>query len=686
MSLLTARNLAQSFGAVDLFAGISFAVPDNARIGLVGPNGAGKTTLLRLLTGEAVPASGRVERARDLKLGYLHQEAVDAFADTQGTVWDEMHRVFGSVRADGEQLAQIEHAMAAGDHDPELLARYGELQARFEAAGGYDHEQRIKRVLEGLGLGEETWGLPVAVFSGGQKTRALLAKLLLEQPDLLVLDEPTNHLDVSAVEWLEGFLIGWPGAFLVVSHDRYFLDRVAGTIWELADGILEEYAGNFSAYMAQRAERWARRRKVFDEVKARLARDLDFIRRNMAGQNTNQAQGRLARLAREVEAIHAGGLGVLDQIRSVGWLQATGSLDMLRASDKVNDVGRRIDELRAPSGALPEVSIRLAPSPRGGDIVLRTHDLVVGFPGAPLFRAEDIELRRGACAALIGANGTGKTTLLRTIVGQHDPLEGTIRLGANIVVGYFAQAHEDLAPGNTVLAELQRHHGLETGPARSHLGRFLFTGDDAFKRVADLSGGERGRLALAVLVLKGANFLIMDEPTNHLDIVAQEVLQAVLEAFDGTVLLVTHDRWVVDRLATEIWPLENARLRVFDGGYHAYQARQASQPSSQTSQTGPLTAAARSAAATPAPSPGNGARDADAALSKNEQRRRQREAKELEARIDALEARLDQIAAEIQAASEAGDYDAIQSATDRHADAMSDRDRLYAQWVASADA
>lgn len=670
MTVLTATRLAVSFGDFDLFSGITLSVPPDGRIGLVGPNGVGKTTLLLILAGLGLPSSGSVARARGARVGYLPQEAADAFVGDAGTVYAEMLEAFEDLRADEVRLGEMEAEISRGGADPELIERYSRLQEQFEHQGGYDYTVRIRRTLTGLGFGPDRWDMPLAQLSGGQKTRALLARLLLDRPDLLILDEPTNHLDIEAVEWLEGMLAAWEGALVVVSHDRYFLDRAVNTIWEMAPAGIETYRGNYSAYVHQRAERWTRRMKEYEAMKARFEKELDFIRRNIAGQQTRMAQGKLSRLGREVEAVHAGGLDALSAIQSKGWLQATASLDMERPSDRVNDVGRRIGELRPPAGAPPAIHLRLRTDARGGDIVLRTDGLTVGYPGRALFTADDILLTRGRRAALIGGNGSGKTTFLRTIREEIAPLAGSIKMGGGQQIGYFAQAQDGLNPDDTVLEALLAQGRHLPGEARSYLAQFLFREDDVYKRVSSLSGGERGRLALAVLALDGANLLLLDEPTNHLDIPSQEILEAVLAGFEGTLLLVSHDRYLVDRLATEVWALEDGRLRVYPDGYQGYlEARRNADGRARTADTsapGPATVE------TPA--------DGRLRLSKNEQQRRAATAAQLEARIAELESEIVDLTRALQAASEAGAFTEIQRLSDAITATQAQVDASYAEW------
>lgn len=570
MAVLTASNLGQSFGAADVFDNISVSIANDAKIGLVGPNGVGKTTLLLILAGATKPESGTIHRARNKRLGYLPQEAAQAFIGQRQSVYEEMLTVFAELREEESRLRKMEAEMVGGEVSEEFMSQYGAALEQFELSGGYEYDVRIKQVLEGLGFNEDDRGLQLDHLSGGQKTRALLGRLLLEKPDLLILDEPTNHLDVAAIEWLESTLKVWEGAVLLVSHDRYFLDRVVNTIWEMSPHQIEVYRGNYSAYVNQRQERWAERQQNFEDQKERLEKELDYIRRNIAGQRTQMAKGKLSRISRELDAIQRSGMG---SIQGKSWSQISNAMGGSRRRPmNVAEAAEAIKGLHRPDGSQRSFSVELRKAQRSGKIVIRTSNLTVGYPDKPLFTAEDLELHRLECAALIGPNGTGKTTFLKTILGEVEPLAGQIRLGASVEIGYFAQAHEQLNPNNQVIDELIRHHEMLVHEARNYLAQYLFQGDDAFKLVESLSGGERGRLALAILALEGANFLLLDEPTNHLDLPAQEMLQNVLENFEGTVLLVTHDRYLVDRLATQLWLLDDGQLQVFEGTYQEYLA------------------------------------------------------------------------------------------------------------------
>jgi ATP-binding cassette subfamily F protein 3 len=562
MSLITASSLSKSFGAEDIFREVSFSVAKGARFALVGPNGIGKTTLLRILVGLEEPSSGKVTRSRSLRIGYLPQEA-----DFQlgGTVWDACISVFADLIRQQGELEKLEQEMSDASKRDQALIRYGSLQEDFERRGGYIYQVRIRQVLTGLGFDPSDFKLALDHLSGGQRTRAYLAKLLLSNPDLLLLDEPTNHLDINAVEWLEGYLSQWEGAAVIVSHDRYFLDHACNALLEMALSGSEFYRGNYSMYLRERENRWNHRVEVFESERDKLMKDVEYIRKNISGQNVQQAKGKLRRLTRIVQAIEQVGM---DAVVSTNWSQL--DVETTTSPFSVEEAEKHVRSLRSPVRATPDLGLHLRSSRRSGDLVIRTHDLQVGYPGKLLFTAPDIELRRTDCAALIGPNGAGKSTFLKTILGQLEPLAGEVTLGASLHIGYFAQAHEGLDPEKTVLDEIMAASpGMLPYQGRDYLGKYLFSGDDAFKKVSMLSGGERGRLALAKLALQDTNLLLLDEPTNHLDIPSQEVLQAVLDAYQGTILLVTHDRYLVDALATQIWEVnpEENHLEAFNGTY-----------------------------------------------------------------------------------------------------------------------
>ena len=525
MSLLTANGLGRSFGATSIFADIDLRIEAGDRIGLVGPNGEGKTTLLKLIAGIDPPTAGEMHRRRDLRVSYLAQD--DGQPPAAQTLWESTLSAFAQLR----ELERQMHEQATRLVDDDALRRYAQMQAEFERRDGYIYESRIKQILEGLGFGEQDLHRPLPEFSGGQRTRAALGRLLLESPDLLLLDEPTNYLDLQAVEWLEHWLSEASASYVIVSHDRYFLDRVSGRIWEMAFGRLETYRGNYSAYARQRQERYERRLKEWEAQQAYVAKTEDFVRRFLAGQRTKEAQGRRRRLARHL----------------------------------------REDGVDKPQQH-KRVHLHLGEAERSGDDVLMLHDLALGYsPEVPVVKAEEALIQRGECIAVMGSNGAGKTTLVRSILGELSPLSGELRLGARVQIGYLPQLQEHLDPAHTVLDSVQQV-SPESKPAelRNLLGGFLLSGDDVDKQIRELSGGERSRVSLARLVLAGANFLILDEPTNHLDLTSQEVLEQVLDDFDGTVMLVSHDRYLIQSLATGIWRIEAGELSSFDGDWEQF--------------------------------------------------------------------------------------------------------------------
>jgi ATP-binding cassette, subfamily F, member 3 len=602
MTLVTASNLSKFYGADEVFSGLALEVPPKARIAIVGPNGAGKTTLIHLLLGMDLPTEGTISVARDTRMAYLPQrpELVG-----NHTLWEEQLRAFADLRDIEIQLHDLAAQMTdAATHDA-ALAKYSPLQEQFERRGGYTYETRIRMVLTGVGFPPEDYETPLTMLSGGQKTRALLARLLLEEPDMLVLDEPTNHLDIQAVEWLEDFLQSFPGAVIAVSHDRYFIDHFASAVWELDFGQLEVYRGNYTHYTQQREERRERLAKEFEQQQEFITKEQDYIRKHMGSRWTAQAKGRLKKL------------------------------ETMKRRGKIVQSGPR--ERR-------DMILRLQEAHRSGNQVLVTENLAVGYPDDReiLFKAPDLTLLRGETAAIIGPNGAGKSTLLKTLLGNLQPLEGQARLGASVQVGYFAQAHEGLNPRNSIIDEITSLKPMPQSEARNFLGLFLFGGEDVFRPIESLSGGERGRVALAKLTLSGANLLLLDEPTNHLDIEAQEVLQAVLDEFNGTILLVSHDRYLIDALATQIWEVRRGELVVFNGTYAEYVAAR-NQRVLQEQTTKDTNGASRRKAAQYAPK----------VHGMNPYQLKQK-ISELEAQIERLEQQMKDLHAAIEAASAAG--------------------------------
>ncbi len=626
MALLTTSNLSKAYGPEDIFDGVSLSIPHRARIGLVGPNGIGKTTLLRILIGEESPSGGQVNRARNLTIGYLPQEAR---LHSEKTLWEECKEALSELLEMGERLEKLEAAM--NDPDTEkaeaAIESYGSLQMEFERRGGYLIENRIRQTLEGLGFVDKDFHRPMTKLSGGQRTRAVLARLLLSEPNLLLLDEPTNHLDIAAIEWLEAYLRDWDGAVLIVSHDRYFLNQVVNTILEMTPAI-ETYHGNYSSYLEQREARYERRMAEFKSQQIFIEKEEDYIRRNIAGQNTRQAQGRRKRLERLMK-----------------------------------------DNLIKPVTTSRRIHLNLQTGDRSGDLVLRTRDLHIGYHDdkKTLFALPDLTLLRGECAAIIGPNGAGKTTFLKTLLEQIPPLSGEVILGANLHIGYFAQAHEGLHPDWTLMEEIDAiAPHLLPAEVRNYLAKFMFTEDDVFKQVSVLSGGERGRLALACLALQGANLLLLDEPTNHLDLAAQEVLQSIMADFNGTILLVSHDRYLIDVLGTQIWEVqpEDKSLAVFEGTYSEYRS---------ATQAKALAEAAQQAEESPVETKSTRPR---ASGMNNRQRQRLKQLEKLEEEIAQLEHELGEITRCFEDPPEdpgaihelSRDYEAIQRKMDKKLD------------------
>jgi len=548
--LLSCENLRKHFGAQEIFKRLNCRIEDDDRIGLVGPNGAGKTTLIRILAGLEEPTEGTIDRKSGLRVGYLPQKP--PLIEGQ-TVWDAALDVFRDVRAMEDELHRLSDDLADPSTYDAALKKYSKLQHELEARGGYGYEQSIKRVLSGLGFPEERWHTPLVEFSGGQRTRAFLARLLLEDPELLILDEPTNHLDLDSLEWLESWLAERKHALLIVSHDRWFLDKVTTRTWEMTFGVLEAYRGKYSHYLRQREERFTDRMSQWEAQQAYIERTKEFVRRFIAGQRSKEAQGRRAHLEKFMER-------------------------------------EAIPKPRRPK----RVRIQLPTDKITGDLVLQTKNLSVGYtPGHPVVEVDVQEVRRGQRVAFVGPNGTGKTTLLKTLMDRLKPLTGKVRLGAGVEIGYLSQAQDELDPNETVLGTLKALKQIfPDEEARTILGAFLFGGEDVYKRVKDLSGGERSRLALARISVMGATVLMLDEPTNHLDIAAQEELQEALNSFEGTIFFVSHDRYLVQSLATHLWIIDAGKLEPIDGDWDAYLAWRDKQTGKTTAEALPAQAVA----------------------------------------------------------------------------------------------
>ncbi len=518
----------KSYGTQDVLRGTSLQVNPGEHVGLVGRNGSGKTTIFRLISNEETADRGDVVRARGVRLGMLAQHI---HFEAGSTVHESALAAFGHLQQIEHEMHELEHRMAEAPDDLEqVLERYSDLQHQFEREGGFEYTAKAEAILQGLGFDRSTWTLETEKLSGGQQNRLGLARLLLAEPDVLLLDEPTNHLDVKAVEWLEEFLLDYQSAFVIVSHDRYFLDRSCRRIIELENGRASSFTGNYSDYLVERDERREAQQRAYDNQQQLIAKTQEFIRRNIAGQKTKQAKSRRKMLEK------------LDRIDAVRPDQSSGDF-------------------------------RLQSIARTGNHVLMVNEAAIGYGDKSLASDISFILRRGECLGIIGPNGSGKTTFLRTILKKIPPLEGEIRWGTKVEIGYYAQQLDDLDDRNEIIMELRRVAlpSATAGELRSFLAKFLFTGDDVYKHVRDLSGGEKGRLALAKLIYSRVNVLVLDEPTNHLDIPSREALEEALDAFEGTIVTISHDRYFLDRVATQILALDGeGGAEHYEGDYTEY--------------------------------------------------------------------------------------------------------------------
>lgn len=521
---LVVDKIAKSFGVHEVFKDVSFMVEKGEHIGLVGVNGSGKTTLLHCLLEPAYIDSGSIRFEQGISVGYVQQ----GFTDIKGSIWEFMLQSCPEILHLREKLQRLETEVSdAADETLEaLMDEYTRVTKRYEYLDGYQYENRIKRVLIGLGYTENWWEQDAATLSGGQKTRLMLAAALVRNPDFLILDEPTNHLDIVMTQWLEAYLREFKGGLLVVSHDRAFLDNVAVRILEMEGGRLQSFKGNYSRYLEQKAIQTATLEAAYAAQQDYIARTEAYIRRFKAGIKSKMARGRQSQL-------------------------------------------NRLERLDAPVRH-EEFELRLPAATECADRVLIMEDLTIGYGDKVLAQSINITLRRGEKAALLGANGTGKTTLLKTILGEVQPLKGKAKIGNRVQIGYFSQSYERLEPKQTLLENFVMEYGFTEERTRSLLGGMLFHGDDVFKEIGTLSGGQKARLVLLKLVLDGANCLVLDEPTNHLDIMAREAVEAALTAFDGTVLVVSHDRYFINEVADRIWEIENAELKDYKGNYDFY--------------------------------------------------------------------------------------------------------------------
>lgn len=595
MIILQANKIERSFAGEVLFDNISLQVDERDRIALVGKNGAGKSTLLKILVGEEEPTSGEINKKRDLSLSYLAQ---DSRFESSNTIYDEMLHVFDDLRKTEKSLRQMELDMGetTGADLEKLMQDYDRLSEEFRQAGGFTYEADIRAILNGFKFDESMWQMKIEELSGGQNTRLALAKMLLEKPNLLVLDEPTNHLDIETIAWLENYLVNYSGALLIVSHDRYFLDKVATITLDLTKHSLDRYVGNYSSFVEQKEQKLLTEAKNYEKQQKEIAALEDFVNRNLVrASTTKRAQSRRKQLEK---------MERLDKPEA-----GTKSAHMTFHSDKTS-----------------------------GNVVLTVEEAAVGYDDQILSEPINLDIRKMNAVAIVGPNGIGKSTLIKSIVGQIPFIKGEARFGANVEVGYYDQTQSKLTPHNSVLDELWNDFKLTPEvEIRNRLGAFLFSGDDVKKTVGMLSGGERARLLLAKLSMENNNFLILDEPTNHLDIDSKEVLENALIDFDGTLLFVSHDRYFINRVATQVLELSEEGSTLYLGDYDYYLEKKAELEA----------LAAAQAEAEPASSTeevtGN-----DYHL----QKQNQKELRKITRRIEQLEAEMEELDQKIQAITE----------------------------------
>ncbi|HKG12879.1 MAG TPA: ABC-F family ATP-binding cassette domain-containing protein [Pyrinomonadaceae bacterium] len=643
--LFRLTDVYKSYASQDVLRGASLQVNPGEHVGLVGRNGAGKTTLFRLITGEESPDRGDVVRARGVRLGLLEQH-VDFEPGT--TVHEAALAAFKELQDIEHEMHQLEHRMAEASDDLDaVLERYSELQHEFERLGGFEYAAKAEAILQGLGFERDTWATPAEILSGGQKNRLGLARLLLAEPDVLLLDEPTNHLDVSAVEWLEEFLAAYKSAYVIISHDRYFLDRACTRIVEVELGRAVSYNGNYSRFLVEREEQREIQQRAYENQRQLIAKTEDFIRRNLAGQKTKQAKSRRTML-------------------------------------------QKLERVEAVRPDAPQGNFQMQKVERAGVHVLTAKEAAVGYPGNLLAEGISFVLNRGECLGVIGPNGSGKTTFVKTVLGKLPQLAGEIRLGSNVSVGYYAQQLDDLDERNEIIMELRRvaPSSATAGELRGFLARFLFTGDDVYKHVRDLSGGEKGRLALAKLIYSRVNVLVLDEPTNHLDIPSREALEEALDAYDGTIVTISHDRYFLDRVATQILALDGeGHAEHYDGDYTEYHdwkaalraeasergRAAASKPAQEVKPKADVKAGAASSSSASKPQGGGGQK-------KSKKKGGERDPQAVEAEVAEAEKRLASLAEELASPGVARDHALLARLNQEYSKADERLRALYEEW------
>ncbi|WP_049490626.1 ABC-F family ATP-binding cassette domain-containing protein [Streptococcus oralis] len=594
MIILQANKIERSFAGEVLFDNINLQVDERDRIALVGKNGAGKSTLLKILVGEEEPTSGEINKKKDISLSYLAQ---DSRFESENTIYDEMLHVFDDLRRAETQLRQMELEMGekSGEDLDKLMADYDRLSENFRQDGGFTYEADIRAILNGFKFDESMWQMKIAELSGGQNTRLALAKMLLEKPNLLVLDEPTNHLDIETIAWLENYLVNYSGALIIVSHDRYFLDKVATVTLDLTKHSLDRYVGNYSRFVELKEQKLATEAKNYEKQQKEIAALEDFVSRNLVrASTTKRAQSRRKQL-------------------------------------------EKMERLDKPEAGKKSANMTFQSEKTSGNVVLTVENAAIGYDGEILSEPINLDLRKMNAVAIVGPNGIGKSTFIKSIVDQIPFIKGEKRFGANVEVGYYDQTQSKLTPSNTVLDELWNDFKLTPEvEIRNRLGAFLFSGDDVKKSVGMLSGGEKARLLLAKLSMENNNFLILDEPTNHLDIDSKEVLENALIDFYGTLLFVSHDRYFINRVATHVLELSESGSTLYLGDYDYYVDKKAEIEVSQIEDA----------------STSNQAKEASPANDYQAQKESQKEARKLMRQIESLEAEIEELETQSQAISE----------------------------------
>ena len=642
--ILSCQNISKAFVENQVLKNVSFHIEDHEKAAIVGINGAGKTTLLRIIVGEMTPDDGQVVLAKDKTLGYLAQNST---VDTSHTIYEELLSVKADLLRLEEKIRECENNMkhADGDALEDLMKQYTSLTHAFETGGGYLYRSELVGVLKGLGFTEDEFSKPVATLSGGQKTRVALGRLLLQNPDLIILDEPTNHLDMNSIAWLETYLLNYKGAVLIVSHDRYFLDRIAGKVIEIDQSKATTFMGNYSDYAVKKEQL------------------------RVAAWNAYMNQQREIKHQEEV----------IEKLKS---FNREKSIKRAESREKMLD---KIEVIEKPSEVRTDMKLTLTPRILSGNDVLTVEHLSKSFDSHKLFTDVNFEIKRGEHVAIIGDNGSGKTTLLKILNGLVPADQGTFRLGSNVEIGYYDQEHHVLHSEKTLFEEISDDYPyLNNTQIRNVLAAFLFTGEDVFKRISDLSGGERGRVSLAKLVLSNANFLILDEPTNHLDIMSKEILEDALNGYEGTILYVSHDRYFINRTAHRILDLTEGQFVSYVGNYDYYLEKHDTVMAAIEASAPQNTDADNTAAAKAAESEVK----LDWKAQKEEQarlRKKENDLKKCEEKIAELEARISEIDTEMSDPTIGTQVAKLQELSKEQTSCQEQLEKLYEQWEELAE-